>query len=261
MSWVWENSQSEPTDRLVLLAIADCANDDGAEAYPSMAKLASKTGLHERSIQRALQRLVSIKELVVHPNAGPRGCNRYRVTMTTPGTAPPPAQRRGGTRTPRQPATPAESHLDPGTAPPPPRQAATPTPGTAPPEPSFNHPLPVSEPSLAATAQTIVGEWIDRCAKRPPKTVIGQIAKRVAGLLDEGIHPDDVRRGLAQWMTKDDVHPSVLDSIVNGLMNARAAPKGQRQHNGLMLNDRTIADLARRDRLAALEAQQQQLEG
>ncbi len=37
---------------------------------------------------------------------------------------------------------------------------------------------------------------------------------------------------------------------------ARGSP-GLREHHGFMLNDRTIADLERRDRLAALEAQQQ----
>src|SRR5690606_6482867 len=43
MSWVWNYSRSKPTQRLVLLAIADCANDHGAEAYPSNATLAAKT--------------------------------------------------------------------------------------------------------------------------------------------------------------------------------------------------------------------------
>lgn len=38
---------------------------------------------------------------------------------------------------------------------------------------------------------------------------------------------------------------------------ARGSP-GLREHHGFMLNDRTIADLERRERLAALEAQQQQ---
>lgn len=42
---------------------------------------------------------------------------------------------------------------------------------------------------------------------------------------------------------------------------ARASPNGQRQHNGLMLNDRTIADLERRNRMAALEAQHLAIEG
>lgn len=221
MSWVWEQSRAEPTDRLVLLAIADCANDAGAEAYPSMATLVKKTGLHERSVQRAVKHLVGLGELIVQPHAGPRGCNRYRIRMT-PGSVPPPSENHPGTLPPRQDATPAQSPPTPGTAPPLPRHTATSTPGTAPPEPSFNHPLTVLEPS---GAQQIVAEWIDRCAKRPPKPVVGQMAKQIASMLGEGVDPDDIRRGIAQWMTKD-LHPSVLPSVVNAVMNgSRASPR------------------------------------
>jgi hypothetical protein len=68
------------------------------------------------------------------------------------------------------------------------------------------------------TAQTIVGEWIERCSKRPPGKVIGQISKQIKEMLDEGIDPDDVRRGLADWMTRK-AHPSVLPSVVDRVMN------------------------------------------
>lgn len=81
MSWVWSSSRSAKTDRLVLLAIADCANEDGRDAYPSMAELVRKTGLSERAVQMATKRLVKLGELFVSPNGGPRGCNRYRVLM------------------------------------------------------------------------------------------------------------------------------------------------------------------------------------
>lgn len=77
---------------------------------------------------------------------------------------------------------------------------------------------PAASGEPPATAQTIVGEWIDRCAKRPPKQVIGQISKLVKGMLDDGQHPDDVRRGLAAWMAKN-LHPSTLPSVVNEVMN------------------------------------------
>lgn len=253
MTWVWSASRSEPTDRLVLLAIADTANDDGAEAYPSMATLTRKTGLHERSIQRALKRLTELGELTVYPNAGPKGCNRYRIRMT------PPAQSHPGTESPRQNATPAQSRKTPGTAPPPPRQNVGGTPGTAPPEPSLNHPSTVLEPS---TAQQIVAEWIDRCAKRPPKPVVGQMAKQIDALLAEGIDPDDVRRGIAQWMTRD-VHPSVLPSIVNSVMNgSRASPRGYVDLNGLKLTTETAQRMTTdRQRLAAMDAERQAIEG
>lgn len=89
MSWVWDHSRSKSTQRLVLLAIADCAADDGANAYPSMAELMRKTGLSERGVQSAVNGLVELGELKVARNAGPRGCNRYRVRMTPARDAPP----------------------------------------------------------------------------------------------------------------------------------------------------------------------------
>ena len=78
--------------RLVLLAIADCASGDGANAWPSVAELKRKAGLAERAVQTALAELVKLGELEIDYNAGPKGCNRYRVLMTvhTPAeTAPP----------------------------------------------------------------------------------------------------------------------------------------------------------------------------
>lgn len=84
MAWVWEHSQAKPMQRLVLLAIADCANDSGADAYPATATLARKTGLSERGVRGAVTDLVEIGELRVEYKAGPRGCNRYRVVMRNP---------------------------------------------------------------------------------------------------------------------------------------------------------------------------------
>lgn len=74
------------------------------------------------------------------------------------------------------------------------------------------------------TAQTIVGEWIDRCTKRPPGQTIGQTSKQIKTLLEDGIDPDDIRRGLAKWMAKGSA-PSAIPSFVNEAMNA--APSWQ----------------------------------
>lgn len=78
------------------------------------------------------------------------------------------------------------------------------------------------------TAQTIVGEWLDRCAERPPTRVIGQMAKEIHVLLDEDrIHPDWIRRGIARWMQRG-LHPSTLASVVNEVMNTTGGPAGTR---------------------------------
>lgn len=82
MTWVWNESKSKKNARLLLLAIADCASDDGSNAYPSITELMRKTGLSERAVQSTLADLVTLGELAVYRNAGPKGCNRYRVVMT-----------------------------------------------------------------------------------------------------------------------------------------------------------------------------------
>jgi hypothetical protein len=81
MAWVWEHSNSVGADRLVLLAIADSANDAGRDAYPSMMTIARKAKMDKRTAQRSVRALVALGELSVKENAGPRGTNRYRIIM------------------------------------------------------------------------------------------------------------------------------------------------------------------------------------
>jgi hypothetical protein len=69
------------------------------------------------------------------------------------------------------------------------------------------------------TAQTIVGEWLERVNKRPPGSVVGQASKQIKNLLDEGIDPNDIRAGLARWMRRGSA-PSAIPSFVNEAMNA-----------------------------------------
>lgn len=63
-------------------------------------------------------------------------------------------------------------------------------------------------------AATLVGEWLERCQPRPPKAVIGQTAKHIKLLLEEGIPTADVRAGLVAWHRKG-LHPSTLPSVVH----------------------------------------------
>jgi hypothetical protein len=85
-------------------------------------------------------------------------------------------------------------------------------------------PAPAPEPSSPAvvtpSAQTLVGEWIEHCAARPPGRVIGQVARLLAEMLAEGVPYDAVRRGLALWMAKGQ-HPATLPSVVNEAANRR----------------------------------------
>lgn len=72
MSWVWDHSRSEGTDRLVLLAIADAADHDETNTWPSIATLAAKCRLSERSAKWCVRSLVEAGEL--QPVADMLGC-------------------------------------------------------------------------------------------------------------------------------------------------------------------------------------------
>ena len=162
MNWVWDHSRSRHGARLVLLAIADCASGDGTNAWPSVTELKRKTGLGERAVQAAVAELVTLGEIQVDYNAGPKGCNRYRVIMRpvihTPAESAPPQNLH-----PANTAPPAES------APP---QISTDT-------PADSAPVTIKDPSLTDHLERITG----RLALEPDddlilKAVIGSIHER-----------------------------------------------------------------------------------
>jgi hypothetical protein len=83
MTWVWDKSTSKGTERLVLLAIADAASDEGDQAWPSIATISKKCGgIGERTVQRSIQRLIGSGELEVTQVGSGRRSSRYRVVMT-----------------------------------------------------------------------------------------------------------------------------------------------------------------------------------
>ena len=113
------------SEKIVLLALADNANDEGA-CYPSVATLMQKCGMSDRSIQRSIVRLHELGHLTCHYRTG--RSTVYTVhprQAVTPDRLSPPTQRRG----------------TPDTVSPPPPTLCHPTPDTV-------SPLTVIEPSI-----------------------------------------------------------------------------------------------------------------
>lgn len=139
-SWAWEHSASTGSAFLVLLALADHAGVDHGDAWPSVRRLAERCRVDERTVQRALDRLIELGEVVLVDPAtgeevtdreatGGRGqTNRYRLTFRTgdatasgetvgggpPGNLPPPNRKTPASA----PETPASTRRNPGTTPP-----------------------------------------------------------------------------------------------------------------------------------------------
>ena len=128
MTLVWDMEQLNPTDTLVLLALADNASDEG-NCFPSIGTIAKKTRLHERTVQRVCQELIEAGHLSRKNRSGRSNVfNVHPRHTATPVTAAPPAH----------------DHPTPGTRPPHPRRTAT-----------HNHQVTINEPSEREMALTV----------------------------------------------------------------------------------------------------------
>lgn len=87
MGRVWPLSVT-PVQKLVLISLADQANDDGV-SWPGVASMAKRTCLAERSVQRALRELVALGLVVIKERPG-----RSSVYVVTTGgvTKSPPSE-------------------------------------------------------------------------------------------------------------------------------------------------------------------------
>lgn len=63
MSWAFQESEAIGSERLVMLSLADSANEEDGLAWPSIALLQRKTNLSESTVRRALQSLCDLGEL------------------------------------------------------------------------------------------------------------------------------------------------------------------------------------------------------
>lgn len=86
MSWVFKHSVATGNNRIVLLAIADEANSNGEDAFPSIDRIAQKTLVHRATVMRCIKRLEALGELVVvRPQSRGEGhFNRYVIPMSYP---------------------------------------------------------------------------------------------------------------------------------------------------------------------------------
>lgn len=77
MGWVLGHSQSEGSDRLVLLAIANHADADGGLAFPSVAMIGEEARVDRATVFRALARLEQLGELEIVRGRGRGMRNTY----------------------------------------------------------------------------------------------------------------------------------------------------------------------------------------
>lgn len=88
-SWVLKHSDERLGRRLVLLVLADYANDEGGSCYPAVESIARDARLSKRQTQRCLQELTDSGAIEVIGTRD-KGMNEYRVVMSLDNMSPPP---------------------------------------------------------------------------------------------------------------------------------------------------------------------------
>jgi hypothetical protein len=83
---VWKGSRHKSGNLLVLLALADHADDEG-KAWPSVSLLACKARLSKRHTRRCVNQIVASGEVEILPNRAPSGRTWYKIRLDqlTPG--------------------------------------------------------------------------------------------------------------------------------------------------------------------------------
>lgn len=80
MAQVWEKEFSH-SEQAVLLAMADYADDNGSNCYPSYDRLAWKTGYSARQVQRIIKGLVTQGVLLIVKPATQHQSTRYSIRL------------------------------------------------------------------------------------------------------------------------------------------------------------------------------------
>lgn len=164
----------------------------------------------------------------ISPNL-PRGLDLPAKTTSTP------IGQTGGASADRQEATDGAGGVTPHTgmksaaqgtfvegSPNPPRRLAEGSaPGSRILDPGSLVPTGRTAPAAGVSANQLVGEYVAACDERPPNDVIGHLGRVTKKLLGEGIAPEHIRAGLANFAANPK-HPSVLTSMVNEAMNTRS---------------------------------------
>ena len=80
--WAWSRRGLTPAQRLVLLALAERADEQGESCFPSLGQLERMTELSRRGITKALSGLDG--RLIERDRGGPRRSTSYRLLLAVP---------------------------------------------------------------------------------------------------------------------------------------------------------------------------------
>lgn len=235
-SWAWEQ-QLPPSGKLVLLALADRADDHGRHSWPSAGTLGKRTGLDARTVRRVLRSLETAGLISRGDQRRVASIPAYSRPvvwdLNLAHAAAPPDTTPGGGVTPSPGATPP-----PGVVVPDPLAARQGPAGTTPGAPGHhalqtvleqslnspgNDPSPVAplvplasveHSTPSTTGSELLGWFRDRHGALP-RAVAAKLGKQIDQLVADGISDPDIRAALTTWASRtDNPAPGLLPHLV-----------------------------------------------
>ena len=175
MSQVWETGPAKQSHLLVMLALADYADDQGV-CWPSMASIAAKARVTERGARKIVRELEALGWLNIDTGGGRHGCNRYTVNPER--------------RSPRNDVPPGTAMQKPGTAMQETRNSGSAEPSRTIKEPSKSRETAVDILCKIVRHETATDFAAHRKAMKKPLTV--EAARRLVTKLASHPDPDAV---------------------------------------------------------------------
>lgn len=218
MDRVWSGSSYKGSRLLLHLAMADHANDEGW-FYAGQNSLARKARCSVEYVRESVQAMVADGTLLIERKGSGKGkATEYRLLPFTPNTV-------GENPGEEPPNTVGEKAAAERPQPP---NSDRQLPNSAPNQPSYqskDQDLVPATVVAAPNAGQIVTAWIDTLRTRPPDRVVGQTAREVRLLVDQGFDPSVILEALKSISAKG-LHPSTLASEVNTILNPPTRMRG-----------------------------------
>ena len=218
MDRIWSDSPYDGARLLLHLAMADHANDEGW-FYAGQNSLARKARCSVEYVRQCVLRMVEDGTLAIERKGNSKGrATEYRLlpfVLNEDGeiVRPEPPKNVGD-------ALPNSDRSLPN--------SDRSLPNSTPKQPSLQ-PSNTTKTLVPATAVansgTIITAWIDGLRVRPPDRVVGQTAREVRLLVDQGFPADKILEALRSVSAKG-LHPSTLASELNMILNPPTTMRG-----------------------------------
>ncbi len=224
LNWAWSQKPKTASQKLVLAALADRADDSGW-CWPSTKWIAEKCKPMPRETVRRILRELQDQDMLMkiermRRKDGTLGPWYVQLLM------PPDDLTTGHERT-----------VD---------EFEPPVMGARA-EPSKSKNLSVVEANAPTTAHDIVSDFVDSAKKENiplPRSVVGQMAGAVGRLVKEGHTEADIRLGIQRMLQRGLMQPSLLPSFVT----EAALPTREPMRYGRGMTTEQILNMAREDR-------------